>query len=158
MNGDVMGADPNDPQRPESPPPEPRWSSEPHGSTRPRFEDLSVPIPAPAPTRRRTPTVTTAAIILFVSGALTVLTVVLLKPSSGAVPLFAALGVLQLVGGGLVVALTPIGRVLGLVLGAAGVVVGLSLLGSSALNGLMTIALNGYVIYALASSGPSFRR
>jgi hypothetical protein len=154
-----MEADPND-QAPKAShdAPEPRWSGDPQGSSRPRFEDLSVPIPAPAPARRRTATVTTAAIILLVSGALTVLTVVLLRPSTGAMPLFAALGVFQLLGGALVVALLPVGRVLGLVLGAVGVIVGITLLGSSALNGLMTIALNGYVIYALASSGPSFRR
>ncbi len=136
------GATPTDPQEP----------------PRPRFEDLNVPMPAPVPLRRRTPTVTTAALILLVSGALTVLTVVLLKPSTGLVPLFAILGVLQLVGAVLVFALTPLGRSLGIALGAIGIVVGLTLLGSSALNGLMTMALNGFVIYALASSGPSFRR
>lgn len=136
------GATPTDPQEPPSS----------------RFEDLDVPIPAPVPLRRRTATVTTAALILLVSGALTVLTVVLLKPSTGLVPLFAILGVLQLVGAVLVFALTPLGRRLGIALGVVGIIVGLTLLGSSALNGLMTMALNGFVIYALASSGPSFRR
>jgi hypothetical protein len=143
MNGaDMGGATPTDPQEP----------------PRSRFEDLDVPIPAPVPLRRRTPTVTTAALILLVSGALTVLTVVLLKPSTGLVPFFAALGILQLVGAVLVFALTPLGRSLGFALGVVGIVVGLTLLGSNALNGLMTMALNGFVIYALASSGPSFRR
>jgi hypothetical protein len=143
MNGaDMERTDPDEPQ-------EPRRS---------RFEDLSVPVPAPAPVRRRTATVTTAALILLVSGALTVLTVFVLKPSSGFLPLYAVLGILQLIGAVLVFALMPVGRSLGIALGAIGVVVGFTLLGSSALNGLMTIALNGYVIYALASSGPSFRR
>ncbi|MGZ4132807.1 MAG: hypothetical protein ACXVWF_07155 [Actinomycetota bacterium] len=152
MNGAVMGgAPPTDPQEPQVP-------QERQEPPRSRFEDLNVPIPASAPMRRRTPTVTTAALILLVSGALTVLTVVLLKPSTGLLPLFAVLGVLQLVGAALVFALSPLGRGLGLALGAVGIVVGLSLLGSNALNGLMTMALNGYVIYALASSGPSFRR
>ncbi|MGE5226109.1 MAG: hypothetical protein ACM3OO_04470 [Planctomycetaceae bacterium] len=152
-----MGTTPTDPPEPQDAQ-EPRWTSEHHGAPRSRFEDLSVPLPAAAPIRRRTPTVTTAALILLVSGALTLLTVFLLKPSTGLLPLFAVLGALQLLGGGLVIGLLPIGRALGLALGAVGVVVGLSLLGSNALNGLMTMALNGYVIYALASSGPSFRR
>jgi hypothetical protein len=37
-------------------------------------------------------------------------------------------------------------------------VLGLVSARSSAANGLVTMALNGFVIYALASSGPAFRR
>jgi hypothetical protein len=66
--------------------------------------------------------------------------------------------VLALVAAALVAMLHPLGRPVGIALGCLGLVVGLLSARSSPANGLATMALNGFVIYALASSGPSFRR
>jgi hypothetical protein len=123
-----------------------------------RFEDLDVPIPVPSSVRRRNAVITTAAVILFVSGVLGLLTVLFFRPGGSGAVLFAILGVAQLIGAALVIALIPIGRPVGIVLACVGLAVGVSLATSSAVNGLMTMALHGFVIYALASNGPAFRR
>jgi len=46
----------------------------------------------------------------------------------------------------------------GIVVGAIGVVIGVATARASPVNGLIGIALTGFVIYACAVSGPSFRR
>jgi hypothetical protein len=79
--------------------------------------------------------------------------------ASGAIAIaLVVLGVAELAGAALVFLLHPVGRVLGFVLGAVGVVIGLATAGNSPANGLVTVGLNGYVIYAMAASGSSFRR
>ena len=68
------------------------------------------------------------------------------------------LGIAELIGATLVFLLHPLGRPLGIVLGCVGIVLGIVTGRSSPANGLVTIGLNGYVIYAMAVSGSSFRR
>jgi uncharacterized membrane protein HdeD (DUF308 family) len=68
------------------------------------------------------------------------------------------LGVAELAGAVLVFALHPLGRPLGIGLGCIGIVLGIVSATSAPASGLVTLALNGFVIYALASSGQAFRR
>ncbi len=126
---------------------------------RSRYEDFDLSdAPLPAAVGRRTPTLTVAAIVLGVSGVLPLLTVVLFHVGGTAAIALAVLGVLELSAAALVATLRPIGRPVGIALGCLGLALGLVSARSSPANGLVTMALNGFVIYALASSGPSFRR
>jgi hypothetical protein len=50
------------------------------------------------------------------------------------------------------------GRWLGIVLAVVGIGLGIARASSTPASGLVTILLNAFVIYALASSGPAFRR
>jgi hypothetical protein len=71
----------------------------------------------------------------------------------------AGLAVAQLATALAAVLLVPIGRPIGIVVGVAGIVVGLSVaIDGATTSGLITMGLNGFVVYALAASGPSFRR
>ena len=111
--------------------PGPEPSSRPPGS---RFEDLSdfeVPVDAVA-TGHRTPILITAAVVLFAGALFAVLYLVLLLRQSG--------------------------RWLGIVLAVVGIGLGIARASSTPASGLVTILLNGFVIYALASTGPAFRR
>ena len=103
-------------------------------------------------------TLTVAAIVLGFSGVLPLLTVFLFDVGGAAALALGVLGVLALVAAALVAMLHPLGRPVGIALGCLGLVVGLVSARSSPANGLVTMGLNGFVIYALASSGPSFRR
>ena len=126
-----------------------------------RFEDYRIEVPTPqaAPNARRPAIVTTAAIVLLVAGLLGILYVVVFPHGEGAViwP-YLLLGLCQVVGAALVVLGLPAGRTLGFALGALGIVLGLVRATEDATSGLMTMALNGFVIYALAAGGPAFRR
>jgi hypothetical protein len=147
-----------------SEPEEPTEHTEPPAADRPlgrsHYEDfdLSATPPPSAPSGRRTPTLTVAAIVLGFSGVLPLLTVFLFDVGGTAALALGALGVLALVAAALVAMLHPLGRPVGIALGCLGLVVGLVSARSSPANGLVTMGLNGFVIYALASSGPSFRR
>jgi hypothetical protein len=133
--------------------------SPPEPTGRSRYEDFDLSPPAaPPPLRRRTPTLVLAAVVLGFSGVLPLLTVVLFKPGGSVAVALLGLGVAELIGCGLVAALHPLGRPVGLVLGAVGVILGVVAARGAPANGLITMALNGFVIYALASSGPAFRR
>ncbi len=132
-------------------------SDRPTGRSRYEDFDLSVTPPPPA-VGRRTPTLTVAAIVLGVSGVLPLLTVVLFHVGGTAAIALGVLGVLELSAAALVATLRPIGRPIGIALGCLGLVLGLVSARSSPANGLVTMGLNGFVIYALASSGPAFRR
>jgi hypothetical protein len=135
-------------ERPERPP-----------SGRSSYEDFDVEVPKPmASPRRRTPTVTVAAIVVGISGLLNLLAVFGFGLGGTIAAVLLMLGLAQLVGATLLFLLQPIGRVLGFVLGAVGIVIGLVQAGSSPADGIVTIGLNGYVIYAMAVSGSSFRR
>ncbi len=102
---------------------------------------------------------TTAAVVLFVSALMNGVAAGLLSLEGSSLWVSAGLAVAQLVGALLVALLLPIGRPLGIVLGVVGVVMGLSVaLDGGTSSGLITMGLNGFVIYALAASGPSFRR
>jgi hypothetical protein len=126
---------------------------------RSRYEDfeLEVPTPQVAP-RRRTPLVTVAAVVLGFSGLLPILSVLAFSPSGATAAGLLVLGVIELIGAVLVAMLRPLGRPLGIVLGCVGLVIGFVTALHSPANGLVTMGLNGYVIYALAASGPAFGR
>jgi hypothetical protein len=153
----------SDPAQPLGPEP----ASKPPGS---RFEDLSdleVPVDAVA-TGQRTPILITAAVVLFAGALFAVLYLVLLLPfassdrgssvSAVVVGFLLVYGALQAVAGLLVVLLRQNGRWLGIVLAVVGIGLGIARASSTPASGLVTILLNGFVIYALASSGPAFRR
>jgi hypothetical protein len=113
---------------------------------------------APRQRGRRTPTITVAAVILAVSGLQPLILVIAFRPGGATGVAVAAWGVLCIVAAALVATLQPIGRPLGIAVGCVGVVIGVATARSSAVNGLIGIALTGFVIYACAVSGPSFRR
>lgn len=129
---------------------------------RSRFEDLSditAQVPALARPGRRPAIVTTAAVVLFVSALMNGVAAGLLSLEGSSLWVSAGLAVAQLLGALLVALLHPVARPLGIILGVVGVVMGLSVaLDGGATSGLITMGLNGFVIYALAASGPSFRR
>jgi hypothetical protein len=135
-----------------------------------RFEDLAdLEVPRDAVvTGRRTPILITAAVVLSAGALFAVLYVVLLLPFASSdrassvsgvlVGFLLAYGALQAVAGALVLLLRQNGRWLGIVLAIVGIGLGIARASSTPASGLVTILLNGFVIYALASSGPAFRR
>jgi len=131
---------------------------------RSRYEDFDVAElqaaqrRAPRPPARRTPTLTVAAIVLAVSGLQPLLLVIAFHPGGATGVAVAAWGVLCIATAALVATLRPIGRPLAIVFGSIGVAIGVVTARSSPVNGLIGISLTGYVIYACAVSGPSFRR
>ena len=158
-----MNEGPVDPTQPS----ESGSASTPPGS---RFEDLTnleVPSDAVA-TGHRTAILVTAAVVLFAGALFAVLYVVLLLPfassergssvSSALVGFLLVYGSLQAVAGVLVLLLRQSGRWLGIVLAVVGIGLGIARASSTPASGLVTILLNAFVIYALASSGPAFRR
>jgi prepilin signal peptidase PulO-like enzyme (type II secretory pathway) len=135
-----------------------------------RFEDLTnfeVPVDAVA-RGHRTAILITAAVVLFAGALFAVLYVVLLLPfassekgssvSGALVGFLLVYGSLQAVAGVLVLLLRQSGRWLGIILAVVGIGLGISRASSTPASGLVTILLNAFVIYALASSGPAFRR
>ena len=145
---------------------EPGAAPEPHEPPpgRSRYEDFDLADlqagsqAAPGPTGRRTPLLTVAAIVMAVSGLMPILVVIGFRPSGAASAALLGWGILCLVAAALVFMLRPIGRPLGIAVGCIGVVIGVLSARHSAVNGLIAIGLTGYVIYACAVSGPSFRR
>jgi hypothetical protein len=133
--------------------------SGPRPSGRSRYEDFELEVPtAQAAPRRRTPLVTVAAVVLGFSGVLPILSVLAFSPSGATAAGLLALGVIELIGAVFVAMLWPLGRPLGIVLGCVGLVIGFVTALHSPANGLVTMGLNGYVIYALTASGPAFGR
>jgi hypothetical protein len=131
---------------------------------RSRYEDFDVSElhaeqrRAPRSRSSRTPTITVAAIVLAVSGLQPLLLVIAFHPGGATAVAVTVWGVLCIVTAALVFMRRPIGRPLGIVVGCIGVVIAVATARSSPVNGLIGIALTGYVIYACAVSGPSFRR
>jgi hypothetical protein len=115
-------------------------------------------------TGRRTAILITAAVVLFAGAVFALMFVVLVvqfSTSSAAGATVAVLivyGLAQAAAGVLVLLLTPVGRWFGILVGVAGIVLGLVRATSTPASGLVSILLSAFVIYALASSGPSFRR
>lgn len=150
-----------------TPPPEPPSDARPGSS----FERFEIPQPVPAATRRRPAIVTTAALVLLVSGLLNALYVVLFLsaasspelagvhlsagPVQGALLLLAAW---QILAAALIVLLRPLGRGLGLAIAVLGLAMGLGEATGNPMNGLMTMAGYGFVIYALVAGKPAFDR
>jgi hypothetical protein len=145
-----MSSDETDePQTPQDPPP----------AGRSRYEDFDLEVPQPMATPgRRTPTITVAAVVLGFSGLLPLLSVLAFSPSTETAIGLIVLGIAELLGAALVALLHPFGRILGVALGCVGLVIGLLTARSSPANGLVTMGLNEYVIYAMAVSGAAFRR
>jgi len=119
-------------------------------------------------TGHRTAILITAAVVLFAGALFAVLYVVLLLPfassekgssvSGALVGFLLVYGSLQAVAGVVVLLLRQSGRWLGIVLAVVGIGLGIARASSTPASGLVTILLNAFVIYALASSGPAFRR
>jgi hypothetical protein len=147
-------------------------NEDPQGPRPSSFEDLSdLDVHAQrdaVATGQRTAILITASVVLLAGALFAILYVVLLVPfatssgtstvSGGAVAVLIAYGVGQAVAGVLVLMLVPFGRWLGIVVGILGIVLGLVRATSTPASGLVSILLSAFVIYALASSGPSFRR
>jgi hypothetical protein len=162
--------EPNDPNT-EPRPVEPGPPEEPPKISKYERFDIPVPVPAKGPGRRPA-VVTTAAVVLLVSALFYGLGVALLKmaggsgtklagvhlSSSSSAVLFLGIAALQAITGILVLALRPVGRSLGIALAILGIVLALLGAASDAVNTLLSLALNGFVIYALATSRSSFAR
>jgi hypothetical protein len=116
--------------------------------------------------------VTYAALILLISGALSLLfgtvalsgdTRLLVPGDEGVISEEVAAfylivsGGLLLVAGWLVLRLRPAGRLLGIVLASIGIVTGLVQIGSTGGAGLLAIALNAFVLYGLFTYGFVFK-
>jgi hypothetical protein len=144
---------------PPPPPPDPRF-------------DVPTPRLATAP-QRRPGAVTGAAGILMVAGALTLvfgfmgltgdgLDIELPFADGGSVARAVGLGLvvqgaLSLLAGVLVLRLRPAGRILGIVIASLGLLSGLATLRSAGSSGLLALALDGFVLYALLAYGFVFR-
>jgi len=135
------------------------------------YEDWADRLPPgtdPSVAPRRPGVITTAGVLLLVSAGFSLLGALILL-SSGARPTlnglgsarsFAAvlviIGGLHLTAGVLVLARSNRGRILAIVLASFGVLGALSQFGSS--TGFVSLAINGFVVYALATNGDAFRR
>src|SRR5262249_650441 len=115
-------------------------------------------------TGRRTAILITASVVLFAGAVFALLSLVLVSRfstettsvSGTTVALVLVYGTVQAIAGILVLLLVPFGRWLGIAVAAGGVMVGGGAWART--NGVVSILLSALVIYALASSGPSFRR
>jgi hypothetical protein len=142
-----------------------------------RLPDLTSPSSASRDVARRArPTtrnnlVTTAGVVLFVVGAfVAVASVLAIAPSDGldllgieldggeAAAVFLVIAAIYAVTGSLVLLRWPIARPLGIAVGILALAIGLVQLPSAGVNGIPTIGVAGFVIYALAVGGSDFRR
>jgi hypothetical protein len=123
----------------------------------------------PVPARNNL--VTTAGVVLVMVGAFVALAAVLaVAPSEGldlfgadldggtAAAVFLGLAALYVATGLLVALRRPIGRPLGFAVGALAFLIGLAQLPSAGINGIPTIGVAAFVLYALAIGGNDFRR
>jgi hypothetical protein len=123
----------------------------------------------PAPGRNNL--VTTAGIALVLVGAfVAVASVLVVAPSDGmelvgidltggaAATAFLVLAGTYAITGVLIVLRRPMGRGLGFVVGALALLIGLAQLPSAGVNGIPTVGVAVFVLYALAIGGNDFRR
>jgi hypothetical protein len=119
---------------------------------------------------RRPGIVTAAAVLLLVAGGLAVVASLLILSAGdrtavqgigadavhtvGLVAL--VIGSVEVLAGVLVLRLIPAGRVLGLIFAGLGLLGALRSLGTP--QGIITLAVDGFVVYALATTGDAFRR
>jgi hypothetical protein len=140
----------------------------------PPLDQAGVPTPRPltGPPRRPGP-VTGAAAVLMVAGVLSLvfglmgasgdrvnIDLPFLEGESGeriAAFGLAVQGALALVAGLLVLRLRPAGRILGIVVVSWGIVTGLAQLRNSGSSGLLTLALDAFVLYGLIAYGFVFK-
>jgi hypothetical protein len=127
--------------------------------------------PLVRPRAPRSNLVTTAGAILLVLGLFVgAVAILFIAPGEGmelqgatvsastAMVLFLALAALYLLTGALVLVRHPVGRPLGMLIGALGLVIGVAQLSSAGLNAIPTVVVGAFVIYALAVAGAEFRR
>ncbi|MDP9297510.1 MAG: hypothetical protein M3O98_02410 [Actinomycetota bacterium] len=131
---------------------------------------FSIPVPKPAP-RRRSTLITAAGVVLLLTGVLAVLGFIIVLSTNqanaagatgqltrGAAFVFFALAAMNLLAAALVLRLRPNGRTIGLIAAAVGIVIGLGSLRSSPGRGLLTLALDGFVAWVLATEADAFGR
>jgi hypothetical protein len=161
-------------KRPEDQPPhEDNRETEVSAPAAPGFErwDVSMPVPVPQASRpERSSSITAAAAILVVIGVFVAAVAVVFLPGGDielatntvsdtlAMTAFLVMSTAYIAAGVLVYRRHQAGRALGIAIGALGVLFGIVQLPSSGAAGLPTLAVNGFIIWALASSGASFRR
>ncbi|MDH4111652.1 MAG: hypothetical protein OEV60_03085 [Actinomycetota bacterium] len=126
-------------------------------------------IDAPAGLPRRPVAITIAGVLLLVAGAFASLAGALILltgdqatiegvgagASTAAVMLTAALAAAEIASGLLVLRCAPIGRVVGIAVAALGIVGGLTAIGSP--QGVVTIAIFGFVMFVLVTKADAFR-
>jgi hypothetical protein len=129
--------------------------------------DFEIPAPQAAPPRRST-RLTAAAGVLLLTGVFDLVGFALVISTHdstngiqrgfarGAALMLLALAALNLLAGLLVLRLQPNGRLLGLIVGGIGVLIGLTALASAPAKGLPTLVLTGFVVWVLATEGPAF--
>jgi len=133
----------------------------------------SVPTPRPAPAVRPG-LITYAGLILGIAGVLSLIVGLigvtgdrldidvpfLEDPSMARVAAFGLVvqGGLFLLAGWLVLRLRPAGRILGIVLACVAIVVSLTQIGNTGAAGLLAVALDAFVLYALLTYGFVFER
>lgn len=123
------------------------------------------------PVRTRNSLVTTAGAVLVVVGAFVAIASVLaVAPSDGldllgveldggqAAAVFLTLAAIYGVTGALVLARLPIGRPIGFVVGVLALVIGVAQLPAAGLNGIPTVGVAAFVLFALGVGGNDFRR
>jgi hypothetical protein len=121
--------------------------------------------------RRRPGALTGAAWALIVSGALTALVGLVVASSEGSVStvglegdtgsifaaVFLAIGGIRILAGVLILRLSGVGRGLGFIVAGIGVIGGLAQLSGAAGSALITLVVDGFVLWALATNGEAFR-
>jgi hypothetical protein len=136
-----------------------------------RYEDLVDPMPSASSRPGRPRAVTTAAVLLLVTAAFSTLGGLAMigyrgraegmfgttSPRMLAVILI-VLGVLDLLAGSLVLGQRRSGRVFALVLAGAGIIGALAQLGRGPSSGLVSLAIYGFILYALLVNGSAFDR
>lgn len=121
------------------------------------------PPPAvPPPAGVRPPLVTAAAVLLFIGGALGIIAGLILLSVAGLFVLIGILSVLigaaQIYAGVQILAGREQGRMLGIILAGLGAVFALISIAQSPATAVISLALNGFVIYALVTNEAYFRR
>lgn len=114
--------------------------------------------------------VTAAAVLLFVGAGFGVIVGLLLVAGGnvlggsigGAATLigivFLVLAGLQIYAGVLILQLREVGRIIGIVLAAIGVLGALGQLGGNAGSGVVSLAINGFILYALLTTAAYFKK
>ena len=112
--------------------------------------------PPPGPAGARPPLVTVAAVLLFIGGGLGVLVGLLLLLGSGLHWIFPVLGIIsigvgaaQIYAGVQIMAARERGRIMGIALAGIGALIALAQIGRSPGSTIVSILINGFVIYAL---------
>jgi hypothetical protein len=108
--------------------------------------------------------------VLLLTGVLAVVGLVIVMSTSnadtgrtegrltfGAALVFFSLAAINLIAGTLVLRLRPNGRMIGFIAGGIGIVVGLGSLASSPSRALLTLALDGFVVWVLLTEADAFR-